>query len=221
MNGNVNDHRMVPGKDISNEEIARLFHEAYERLAPSFGYSTRPETRSFDAESPNGRLMIAVAGEVKSALAVNSLVDVTEQMMAVERLCKAADSMMDKLEVIEQATVGVFTLAQIHGSVYKGPTYEKEFKELNDAVFQFRVKYEPVEPISRWASTQTIREVDCSRCGQPAGKDCRQPKGRIAPYPHPEREKAYIDKIGKEEWERRHMTIGKSFEEYMNEWRTK
>jgi len=49
-------------------DLARLFHETYERLAPSFGYQTRPETRTFDPESPNGRLMIAVCGEVMARL---------------------------------------------------------------------------------------------------------------------------------------------------------
>ena len=45
-------------------EVALLFHEAYERLAPSFGYQTREETREFDPDTPNGQLMIAVVGEV-------------------------------------------------------------------------------------------------------------------------------------------------------------
>ena len=45
-------------------EIARQFHEAYERLAPSFGYETRTVTRTFDKNSPNGKLMIAVCGEI-------------------------------------------------------------------------------------------------------------------------------------------------------------
>lgn len=44
--------------------LARRFHEVYERLAPSFGYTTRPETREFDPESANGRLMIAVCEEL-------------------------------------------------------------------------------------------------------------------------------------------------------------
>lgn len=55
--------------DLTPEEIARLFHDTYERLAPEFGYSTRPETRQFDADSINGRLMIRVAEEVLLALA--------------------------------------------------------------------------------------------------------------------------------------------------------
>jgi hypothetical protein len=45
-------------------EAAIKFHETYERLAPQFGYETRPDTKAFDAESPNGKLMIAVCGEV-------------------------------------------------------------------------------------------------------------------------------------------------------------
>lgn len=46
------------------KELAERFHEAYERLAPQFGYTTRPETRVFDPESNNGRLMIAAIEEV-------------------------------------------------------------------------------------------------------------------------------------------------------------
>lgn len=44
--------------------LARRFHEAYERLAPDFGYTTKPETREFDEDTPNGRLMIAVCAEI-------------------------------------------------------------------------------------------------------------------------------------------------------------
>lgn len=42
------------------EPLARRFHELYEQLAPSFGYVTREDTRQFDPDSQNGRLMIAV-----------------------------------------------------------------------------------------------------------------------------------------------------------------
>lgn len=51
-------------KDISASRLALLFHEAYERLAPEFGYETRTETRSFDVESPNGKLMVAVCQRI-------------------------------------------------------------------------------------------------------------------------------------------------------------
>jgi len=45
-------------------QLAGIFHDTYERLAPSFGYQTRPETREFRPASPNGRLMIAVCQEI-------------------------------------------------------------------------------------------------------------------------------------------------------------
>jgi hypothetical protein len=41
-------------------QLAARFHEAYERLAPKYGYETRPETKEFRPASPNGQLMIAV-----------------------------------------------------------------------------------------------------------------------------------------------------------------
>ena len=44
--------------------MAEKFHEKYERLAPLFGYETRDETKLFDPESPNGKLMIAVCSEI-------------------------------------------------------------------------------------------------------------------------------------------------------------
>ena len=44
--------------------LARQFHDTYERLAPSYGYETRPDTREFDPNSSNGRLMITVCKEI-------------------------------------------------------------------------------------------------------------------------------------------------------------
>lgn len=46
------------------KRLALLFHDTYERLAPKYGYETRPETRKFKASSPNGKLMLAVAAEI-------------------------------------------------------------------------------------------------------------------------------------------------------------
>ena len=54
---------MVGSKEDAGS-MALRFHEAYERLAPSFGYTTRTETRAFDPESSNGKLMIAVCDEI-------------------------------------------------------------------------------------------------------------------------------------------------------------
>jgi hypothetical protein len=49
---------------VNGLEIAKAFHEAYERLAPSFGYETRKDTKAFDPTSANGKLMTAVCQEV-------------------------------------------------------------------------------------------------------------------------------------------------------------
>lgn len=57
------------------QALAARFHEAYERLAPSFGYETRPETRALDLQSANGRLMVAVCQE----LALRSLPHAAER----------------------------------------------------------------------------------------------------------------------------------------------
>lgn len=45
-------------------KLAILFHNTYEKLAPSFGYETREDTKSFDITTPNGKLMIAVCKEI-------------------------------------------------------------------------------------------------------------------------------------------------------------
>jgi hypothetical protein len=50
--------------------LAVRFHETYERLAPSFGYETRTDTRTFDPESKNGKLMVAVCRELSARPAV-------------------------------------------------------------------------------------------------------------------------------------------------------
>lgn len=45
-----------------DEQIARAFHDTYERLAPSYHYETRPESQTQWALVPadNKKLMIAV-----------------------------------------------------------------------------------------------------------------------------------------------------------------
>jgi hypothetical protein len=45
-------------------QLARACHNIYERLAPDFGYKTRTETRDFNPETPNGKLMVAVCREI-------------------------------------------------------------------------------------------------------------------------------------------------------------
>ena len=51
---------------MSSEDIARRFHETYERLAPEFGYETRKESAVPWEEVPeqNRNLMIAVVSNL-------------------------------------------------------------------------------------------------------------------------------------------------------------
>ena len=45
-------------------KLALLFHNTYEKLAPSFSYETRQDTKEFDFKSNNGKLMVAVCAEI-------------------------------------------------------------------------------------------------------------------------------------------------------------
>ena len=61
-------------REWSDEQIAERFHEAYERLAPSFGYETREASAKPWADVPeqNRALMTAVAAEVRAELLSSS-----------------------------------------------------------------------------------------------------------------------------------------------------
>lgn len=48
-----------------SEELAQKFHNFYEKFAPYYGYETRPDTKTFDPNSSNGRLMIRVCHEIE------------------------------------------------------------------------------------------------------------------------------------------------------------
>jgi hypothetical protein len=49
---------------MTPEDLARKFHDTYERLAPSFGYETREDTRDFDPNTKNGKLMVATCAAI-------------------------------------------------------------------------------------------------------------------------------------------------------------
>jgi hypothetical protein len=66
---------------VAPEELARLFHDTYEALAPSHGWETQERSRKDWDEVPaeNKSLMIAVAARVLDAL----------ELAALERLADA------------------------------------------------------------------------------------------------------------------------------------
>jgi len=72
--------RRMPMPDA--ESVARLFHETYERLAPTFGYETREATRVSWDNMPerNKRLMIATTAELLAMLFPLEEQDGTEEL---------------------------------------------------------------------------------------------------------------------------------------------
>lgn len=60
---------------MTPEKLAKLFHETYERLAPCFGYTTRPDSAVPWEKAPekNRRLMVAVADFVLEMLTAEAV----------------------------------------------------------------------------------------------------------------------------------------------------
>lgn len=62
---------LTPIELPSDEELAILFHNKYEELAPKFKYETKIETKKFNKDSNNGKLMIAVCKQILEILNQN------------------------------------------------------------------------------------------------------------------------------------------------------
>ena len=67
--------------------LAEAFHSAYERLAPSFGYETREDTKTFSPDSQNGKLMVATCANILSS---GQLITTAEADARVEAAVLAA-----------------------------------------------------------------------------------------------------------------------------------
>jgi hypothetical protein len=55
--------------------------------------------------------------------------------------------------------------------------------------------------MARWMFTDAKNMVACPKCGQPAGEDCRTPKGRKTWPPHKERTVELLKKVPKETYQ--------------------
>lgn len=101
---------------------ARAFHEAYERLAPAFGYETRPESAVpwDDVPEQNRALMVAVVTEVVGPL-VAALAQAEherdEARKHANKLGRELDEQGDELERAErQRDRAIEALRTIHTS---------------------------------------------------------------------------------------------------------
>ncbi|GAG16336.1 unnamed protein product [marine sediment metagenome] len=86
------------------EALAKAFHEAYERLAPSFGYATRVESAIPWEEVPeqNRLLMIAVAAEVLDYLEAITDPKVAEQFARQVRGRHSPEKLDELVELIRR-----------------------------------------------------------------------------------------------------------------------
>ena len=57
---------IVMNKEIL--EITKKFHDTYEKLASEYTYETREDTKAFDINSNNGKLMYATVNEIVSPI---------------------------------------------------------------------------------------------------------------------------------------------------------
>jgi hypothetical protein len=66
---------------MTAEELARKFHETYERLAPQYGYETRKASAVLweNVPSNNKNFMIAVCAEILVKLAPKTIEQALEQ----------------------------------------------------------------------------------------------------------------------------------------------
>ena len=49
-------------------EITKKFHDTYEKLSSEYSYETREDTKAFDVNSNNGKLMYATVNEIVSPI---------------------------------------------------------------------------------------------------------------------------------------------------------
>lgn len=82
-------------------DLARLFHDTYERLAPEYGYVTRDETRIFDKDSANGKLMCAVVEIVRREIESNQAARIEELEEESRDLSQIAGLALGEKRVLE------------------------------------------------------------------------------------------------------------------------
>jgi hypothetical protein len=90
--------------------LANQFHTIYERLAPSFGYETRTETRLFSPSTPNGKLMVAVCAEIIEDGYIAQLHNQIKELEAVvhgahNKISNYTPDASDSLELLQELQV--------------------------------------------------------------------------------------------------------------------
>ena len=112
---------------MSIEKMAEFFHDTYEQLAPRFGYKTRIDTKEFNKESPNGRLMMAVCNEmlhkqhIEERDSIWCIVNVMEELRAcLEEIMYLSDSELPRWNynnIIDQTNILVGELKSQYDNI--------------------------------------------------------------------------------------------------------
>lgn len=73
-------------------EITKKFHDTYEKLASEYTYETREDTKVFDINSNNGKLMYATVNEIVSPILKAS----KKQKEVIDKAVKYIDNLRDE-----------------------------------------------------------------------------------------------------------------------------
>ena len=91
-------------------EITKKFHDTYEKLASEYTYETRKDTKVFDINSNNGKLMYATVNEIVSPILkenqklkdrINKAVEYIEKCNKEEGLSMYVDTWQHLLPLLD------------------------------------------------------------------------------------------------------------------------
>ena len=92
-------------------EITKKFHDTYEKLASEYTYETREDTRVFDINSNNGKLMYATVNEIVSPILkdnkklkqkyLNAVADYEMVMSELQELKKQLEDANEKILLLQ------------------------------------------------------------------------------------------------------------------------
>ena len=101
-------------------EITKKFHDTYEKLANEYTYETREDTKVFDINSNNGKLMYATVNEI-----VNPILKENQE------LNKQVEDISEELELVR---------CDLHNRTSERDSYESELNECLSQQKEF-IKY--------------------------------------------------------------------------------
>ena len=90
-------------------EYAKLFHSIYEAYAPKYGYTTREDTREFDARTPNGKLMIRVVSFIIDKRDQEIISEIEKKIVEVNKKEAQNNGTLEYLQMAHQGRLDAFT----------------------------------------------------------------------------------------------------------------